>query len=579
MYAVLLFGAFALIECQTKFEAYDCRKPQDIRMMAHENCHVHSGHLEVKDYVIIQNNRRKNTTGYTCEITETVLVDYCGHYSSTKATGQSTIHVPKMVSEEECRNMAMKGVHTVDGVAHSVRMNSMNHISWFSHGSVKFDGDNIECQGQSIRLHNGQINKNMIRQVIQEVKIQKVQIIVDNNQALLQSGEVIGNAYNGYGTVDAKSVIWTAPQANECQKSIITTLKLTSRDGTSYINKDHMIKIDKKNRAYNPQCKISYWETNDKNLHIMDVKDADKLQMFDKSSVLVSSHIQTQLDFLGSRVASVIKDAYSVAMDPQCHEINLAPLHKTLKLSANKYTRNLGDISVVFTCKPLTVELDTNHTQCFVHPPILMGNNEAKYIDPETRIIIDNSIPTACSRDSSPILKATNGQFYAISPKPIEITPDQNKLNDNANQQKTHGLYPQEVVEDWLANAYLPHITRSYSLTYEWGKMDKSFNSMVGHLTETYDNLKNFNVKDVLLGLNFDHIGAQCGVASLCILIALLGYWTVELALKLILVHDKTKSYKQTFVEAGFGHLRVLSQWHKKNVDKDMNKDYDDINL
>ena len=579
MITLILLSALALVNGQVKFEAFDCTNPQEIRMLAHENCEIHSGHTEVKNFVIVQNNPRKNVTGFTCERKQTALVDYCGHYSSTKATGQSTIRIPMVVTESECRNMVTRGEYSADGVTHNVKMNSINHLSWFTHGSVKMDGDNIQCTGEPLRLHNGQVNKNMIRQVIQEITIQQIQLIIENDEVLLQSGEVVGKAKKGVGTVDTKTVIWTSPEPNECKKSVITTMKLTTKDGISYINKDHMIKIDKKSRVYNPQCKITYFETNDENLYLMEENEASKLEMYNKASVLVSSHIQTQLDFLGSRVSTVIKDAYSVSTDPQCHEINWAPLHKTLKLSANKFTRNLGDVSVVFTCSALTVELDSNNTQCYIHPPVLTGESSRRYIDPETRIILTDSVSTSCKRDTSPIIKATNGKFYAISPHAIEIVPDKTSRNADKKGEKTHGLYPLEVVNSWLSNAYLSHIHKSLSINYAWGRIDTEVNTMVNQLTDTYDRIKNMDIKSTLLGIDLDHVGAQCGIASATILAVLIMYWTIELVLKLIMVHDKTKTYKQSLIEAGFGHLTVLAERHKVKEREEDDKQYASLKL
>ena len=85
---------------------------------------------------------------------------------------------------------------------------------------------------------------------------------------------------------------------------------------------------------------------------------------------------------------------------------------------------------------------------------------------------------------------------------------------------------------------------------------------MVGDLAKTYNDFKNIDIKKQILGLSWDHIGAQCGIISLAIIVPLILYWTVELAIKIIKVHKAGKPYHQTVVEAGFGHLTLLQERH-----------------
>ena len=142
---VLVMFMATAVKGQIKIEAFSCDKPSEVRMLAHENCAVHSGHSQAEEFTIIQSNPRRNITGYKCEIMESTIINYCGHYSSTKATGESRYHVAKKVSNEKCREMASKGTYEAGGVIHTVRMNAMNHIAWFTHGSVQFSGTNIAC--------------------------------------------------------------------------------------------------------------------------------------------------------------------------------------------------------------------------------------------------------------------------------------------------------------------------------------------------------------------------------------------------------------------------------------------------
>ena len=91
-----------------------------------------------------------------------------------------------------------------------------------------------------------------------------------------------------------------------------------------------------------------------------------------------------------------------------------------------------------------------------------------------------------------------------------------------------------------------------------------AFSSVIGAFPGVF-----YEVKTQILGLSWDHIGAQCGFISLAIIVPLVLYWTVELSIKIVKVHKEGKPYRQTLMEAGFGHVTLLAERHNK----------DDINL
>ena len=567
MIALTLLAVAAVAGGMPKFEAYDCTESKEVRLLAHESCLINQGHKSIEEFVIIQENKRRNITGYKCEIKESTIVDYCGHYSSTKATGESRYHVAKKIDGGQCREMVSKGTYEVDGTIHNVRMDSINHLAWFTHGSVKFDGSNIQCVGEPLRLMDGQVNQNMIRQITQAVKIQRIDLMVDGDEVLTQAGVVLGPEKEGTGMVDMETVIWDPAAQDDCKLRKITTMKLETRDGVNFINNEHMIKLVKKQKSFNQNCKMTYYTTNDDNIHMMEIKHASELNMFDKSSVHLGSHIQTQLDFLDSKVATAIKEAYSMSLDPECHEMNLAPLHKTMRLPSNKFTRNLGDVSVVFRCQPTTVELNSNTSDCHAHPPVITANGKEQFIDPETRIIVNKSVVIPCTKESTPIMKAKDNKFYAITPLPIQIIPDSHAKTIAPSEQETHGLYTQSVISQWLDNAYIAHIHKSLTNTFDWQNKDSQVRTMVNSLTSTYEDLKNLDIKEKILGFSWDHIGAQCGIISLSVLTPLMLYWLVDLSLRIMKVHRKDKPYGQTLLEAGFGHLTLLAERHNQEED------------
>ncbi len=554
----LLSGLLALLVwaggvwCQV-FNAYDCSNPTDVRLLSHENCLEENTHVAVTPFYLLQENFRRNVTGHLCEVKISEVIDYCGHYSSTKATDQSSYNVGRIVEGDECRRMAIQGVLSIEGKDIKTRMNQVSYSTFFTHGSIKYTGDNIECTGQSLRLKNGEVNSNMLRQLKVEVKIQEVRVIIDRGEAMLSTGEVLGRDKIGFGFTDLQTVVWNPSDENDCNIAIITQMDLSTVDQSQYYSNQHMIALTKKEKVHNDQCRVSIWSTNIEGLYLMDlgVKNLARLSM---DSINVYAHWQSQLDFLGSRIVTSAQSAYSAAVDPECLRLQFAPLHQTIQLPSHRFTRNLGDASVLFNCAPTLVKLRnvTEEGQCYVQPPVVDKKGKEWYIDPNTRVLLNAGVITSCEESSAPVLKSSSGKFFAISPTPREVFPGLEAAPKVPQQgSEEHGLYPQRVISDWLKSAYIQHIHRSLTVGYsDDGGSGTPVASMIGHLTETYNKLKEGDMMSVLLGINWDKVGARCGLATTAILAMILLYWLIEFMVKIVLVYDKKKTYWEIVQDA-----------------------------
>ena len=62
------------------FNAYDCSEPKDVRLLSHQKCLEEKAHVTQKTFFVLQENFRRNTTGYMCEVKTSEQIDYCGHY-------------------------------------------------------------------------------------------------------------------------------------------------------------------------------------------------------------------------------------------------------------------------------------------------------------------------------------------------------------------------------------------------------------------------------------------------------------------------------------------------------------------
>ena len=88
---------------------------------------------------------------------------------------------------------------------------------------------------------------------------------------------------------------------------------------------------------------------------------------------------------------------------------------------------------------------------------------------------------------------------------------------------------------------------------------------MIGHLTDTYRKLKDGDMASILLGINWDKIGARCGLVATMALIVYLLYKMIVLIVRFVVAYDKKKTYRQIFKEARLAGMRGF--FKKDNVE------------
>ena len=80
------------------------------------------------------------------------------------------------------------------------------------------------------------------------------------------------------------------------------------------------------------------------------------------ANVDLAVHYNTQLQFLASKLKTVLKRAYHETIDPACLTVNANTLEQTQKVNKNTFSWNLDDLSVVFECVPVIVAPTMNQS-------------------------------------------------------------------------------------------------------------------------------------------------------------------------------------------------------------------------
>ena len=410
-------------------------------------------------------------------------------------------------------------------------------------------------------MSNGQINDNMIKQVELQIIVQKVELMVDGDEVFKMTGEQVGREADGEGKHNLQTVIWDKPNPRACHLGVVARMKLTTTDQKHFYSTEHMVQFTRGERAFSERCSSAYWTTTDGNIFLME-EGSNSLEKFNQESVQLYSQFETQIEYLNSKISRNARGAYKMSRDPECASLLYAPLHRTIKLPSKRFTRNLGDCSIVFSC-PETIVKPSNATKesrCYVQPEVITREGETRYLDPETKILLEAGTETACTKPTAPVIRDVTNKYYAFLPKPEEVFPTEETTVEDDGIEGTRGIYAQNVINEWLGSAYLQHIHQVLTIGYgERGENGQShIASLIGRITQTYDRMQEEKER-IMTIFNWDHVGAMAGIGAMGYVAIELFYKFVKLMIRIVIVYDRKKSYAQVLFQAGFGDLQELA--------------------
>merc|ERR1712208_154943 len=120
---------------------------------------------------------------------------------------------------------------------------------------------------------------------------------------------------------------------------------------------------------------------------------------------------------------------------------------------------NIGDVSLLFQCSETAVRHRNTSEGCFKQLPVLDKQLRKWFLDPLTRILLKDGARTRCNAVDVPVYKNKDEEYIAYipdrTPVRIESIKDETAKGDSFAEET--GIYPEDVVQEWLDSAYLQH--------------------------------------------------------------------------------------------------------------------------
>ena len=500
--------------------AFNCENPVNARFLDHEVCNRHSDKLLTKQFSIVQRSSVSKIVGFVCSGWKTSEVGYCGRYSHNKFSAESKFNVPIQFDHDDCLNMVNKRVIVANSQSFPLKMNSINSFSSLSHGSVKYNGDNVECTGDSLRLSDGSVNSNMIRMEHYLIEISQNDLMhVKDSVVNPYSQTKLGDFSSGHSYSKSKTFVWkTTPK--KCSLVKIADINLSSVRSDIWFSNSHQIQFHILDNFYDQGCQIKLSKTNGYDVFLVEATESTThLKQISALDIDISTDSQLRFDFINSKLAGVLRSNFKNSQ-PTCTKIQETGLSVTARVGDNVFIRNLGDVSVRFECLRVQVA-PVQDDSCFSMLKVQDINANIWFLEPNTRILLKKAANVPCSPANVPVYQTTDNQLISFSPDRKSVKASHAPL-DNATEINTDaaGLYPKVLVSEWLSYAFLQQMAKhSFSLFTQALCHDSSCHQgqdhpaeFFGRLGRSANRIASLAEKGIWFGIDLQELGGYCSI-------------------------------------------------------------------
>ena len=460
-YVILILALFNLIHQATSYNVryQDCSNPETIsEVNLHQACAKPEGQSpEKKKYTIIQRRTHEKAKGYSCRVTRSSLVMYCGAYSHQKFAEPPKIEIPVDVSSHECLSMVEnKRYISHYGTTHTVEIGE-TIFTVSEKGVIKAENGNVYCEGEQMRIGEEVVDGVLVLSQYR-VTVIKEDYIIDNNIV-----EVVGDHISlpeickpekGQCELPGRVYIWTYIQ--RCQYVKIREVMLQAEHGM-LLDHENKLLFTKEDRAkLGHPCPVGdIYFTEYTNLFLTHESEFDMINELD-----ISLYIRTRNNYMNYQMEERTRQNNEMSRTSEClTRINIVgdeirPLYGAFGF----YTKRVGEILLVFQCQAKTAKVAEDLKKCYKHLPVII-DGRLQFVT-ATGILVRDGIDVPCATDAfAPAYKTIEDRWITVNPTvPLRKPPKNSSLV--GYDQTTHeslaggGLYTEEELTKWQSQIF-----------------------------------------------------------------------------------------------------------------------------
>ena len=553
------------------FTAYNCQEPEDTKFISHEECHKPMPTTKAKQIKILQKKTVYEIKGYVCEGFKTTEVSFCGAYSHNKQTGESRFNIPISFTQLECLTMISSKKYVTDSMTFPLTMNNMNSFQYYTHGSISYTNTNIHCTGEGLRLQNGEVNANMLRQEHVLIHIGQYQLIADDDTVIDPTSQIkLGQIQKGNARSGTKTYIWNNAK-KPCQLMQILDTTMETNNERDWISHLHKIKITALDSFHHAGCNMKLTKTNIKNIYLSDANQQGDIGQVDAKNVDLAAELNTRFGFIYGEMSSQLTKEY-MRIDPICHRFQSSG-NEAQRIDNNVFVKSLGDTSISFKCRQVQVAPNPS-PKCHSMAPVTDINGVRWFLNPNNRMLTSDAVEVPCNIAVLPVYMNQKYQMIMFNPERRLINAEKKVEDTNNSTTGKEGLYSQELIKQWLDNSYIQHWNKlSYSTLVNIFCQDDqckqghtNIQSISAYVGGSLAKISMEAAEKFMWGVNIEKIGRICSIAVIILLIIYIAYSIIAWAVRYVLFNHEGLKTGAKICRATFPDFFIYLYSHNNNT-------------
>ena len=505
------------------FEALDCSTPKNIVdtvTTLQDTCDhpIYDDDMifaQNKSYVILQKRTTEKIDGYSCSMTITRRVIYCGVYDhTTESLKDAKYDEPVEISPETCRKWVETGSYrTPTKVDVPIKLNSVTVTSYFKAGkSYIADWGEIKCAGASFNVNGVTVPRAV---VWEQAKISILKESVISAGGVLRAvydNKLLSHCTQSQGSCSSMDTtyVWKPPHPEECGADFVTEVSgsvIENKDQTVFMSTNgQMIRLIMRNDV--TLCDDPAISTHVPNIYLIDVKHINKHRVgrakwgtIDPSAVDLPTWIVNRDEFIYHHSMTQIYDEFAAIVQQTCaarHASKVLSLRGEQSPSPvprykgnSTFTMQAGDVSYSFRCSP-TLTVGRRTEQCYQELPIHrlridhdgtpLGVGEPAFLEPITHRIIKEASVIPCSMEFQQKWKNYKGKW--VTNRPTYTLVNDPILETETSTTATIGTYD-ETLDFKNGGLYTTKQVAGYLDALEYGNHREAVTSRMAYQVES----------------------------------------------------------------------------------------------
>ena len=141
LHHLLLF--FTLSLARDELRAYDCRDPEILQVLKHNDFDQPHKDTQQISYNVLQESLITHLKGVSCELSISRSFEYCRAYSHTKPTSYSSSSSPTSIDLNQCRKIMEESIFIYKEHTLTVDINASSAFSLVTKGQITHSDANV----------------------------------------------------------------------------------------------------------------------------------------------------------------------------------------------------------------------------------------------------------------------------------------------------------------------------------------------------------------------------------------------------------------------------------------------------